>query len=121
MHKDYPRTRRVGEQIQRVLAQLIRDRVKDPRLGMVTVSAVHVSRDLGHAKVFVTVLGDEQKRQESLRVLSKAAGFLRGELGREMVIRAVPQLHFTYDESIEHGMRLSSLIDSAIADDAAKH
>ncbi|MEE8342293.1 MAG: 30S ribosome-binding factor RbfA [Gammaproteobacteria bacterium] len=118
MHRDHPRARRVGEQIQRILAQLIRDKIKDPRLGMVTVSAVRVSRDLGQAKVFVTVLGDEQQREDSLHVLHKAAGFLRSELGREMTLRAVPQLCITYDESIEYGTRLSSLIDSAIADDA---
>lgn len=118
MHKDHPRARRVGEQIQRILAQLIRDKIKDPRLGMVTVSAVRVSRDLGQAKVYVTVLGDERQREDSLYVLNKAVGYLRGELGREMTLRAVPQLRITYDESIEYGTRLSSLIDSAVAGDA---
>ena len=117
MHRDYPRTRRVGEQIQRDLAQLIRSKIKDPRLGMVTISAVHVSRDLGHAKVFITVLGNTEEQESSLQVLNRAAGFLRSALGREMLLRSVPQLRFVYDESIERGTRLSALIDAAVADD----
>ena len=117
MPRDFPRTRRIGEQMQRELARLIRDQIKDPRLGMVTVSAVEVSRDLSHAKVFISVLGDEDARRNSLMVLSKAAGFLRHELGQSMIIRTVPQLRFIYDESIERGSRLSALIDKAVASD----
>jgi len=121
MPKDYPRTRRVGEQIQRELAVLVREQVKDPRLGMTTVSAVRVSRDFSHAKVFVTVLGDAEVQQASLEVLRRAAGFLRRELGRRMLLRTVPELHFVYDESIERGSRLSDLIEQAVADDKARH
>ncbi len=117
MPRDFPRTRRIGEQMQRELARLIRDQIKDPRLGMVTVSAVEVSRDLSHAKVFITVLGDAEARSNSLMVLSKAAGFLRHELGQSMIIRTVPQLRFIYDESIERGSQLSALIDKAVASD----
>lgn len=120
MPKAFPRTRRVGEQMQRLLALLIRDEVKDPRVGMVTVSAVHVTRDLSHAKVFVTLLGDESKREETLQVLRHAAGFLRSALARQMEMRTVPQLQFTYDDSIEEGTRLSALIDAAVASDAEK-
>lgn len=117
MPRDFPRTRRVGEQIQRELAALIRDEVKDPRVGMVTVSAVEVTRDLAHAKVFISVLGDAGTRDASLAALNKAAGFLRHELGQRMLTRTVPQLRFVYDESIERGSRLSALIDQAVASD----
>lgn len=117
MPRDFPRTRRVGEQMQRELAALIRTEIKDPRLGMVTVSAVQVSRDLSHAKVFISVLGDAEVRQASLRILNKAAGFLRHALGQQMIVRTVPQLHFVYDESIERGSRLSALIDAAVKSD----
>ncbi|MFP5506524.1 MAG: 30S ribosome-binding factor RbfA [Gammaproteobacteria bacterium] len=117
MPRDFPRTRRVGEQMQRELAALIRDEVKDPRVGMVTVLAVEVTRDLAHAKVFVTVLGDAEARDASLAALNKAAGFLRHELGQRMLTRTVPQLRFVYDESIERGSRLSALIDRAVASD----
>lgn len=117
MPRDFPRTRRVGEQMQRELAALIRTEIKDPRLGMVTVSAVQVSRDLSHAKVFISVLGDAEVRQVSLQILNKAAGFLRHVLGQQMIVRTVPQLHFVYDESIERGSRLSALIDAAVKSD----
>ncbi len=117
MPRDFPRTRRIGEQMQRELAALIRDAVKDPRVGMVTVSAVEVTRDLAHAKVFVTVLGDETARRDTMTALVSAAGFLRHELGQRMLTRTVPQLRFVYDESIEHGTRLSALIDAAVAAD----
>jgi len=117
MPRDFPRTRRVGEQMQRELAALIRSEIKDPRLGMVTVSAVQVSRDLSHAKVFISVLGDAAAKQASLQILNKAAGFLRHALGQQMIVRTVPQLHFVYDESIERGSRLSALIDAAVKSD----
>ena len=120
MPRDFPRTRRVGEQMQRELAVLIRDRIKDPRLGMVTVSDVEVSRDLAHARVYFTVLGDEEARRQSQEVLDRAAGFLRGELGRIMKLRTIPELRFIYDESIERGEKLDALIEAAIEADAGK-
>ena len=119
MPKEFSRSRRVGEQIQRDLAELIRDEVKDPRVGMVTITAVEASSDLSHAKVFVTVLPDE-KLTESLEGLCRAAGFLRRELGRRMRMRSVPQLHFTHDESVSRGAYLSSVIDEAVAADRSK-
>jgi len=117
MPREFSRTRRVGEQMQRELAELVRAELKDPRLGMVTIQAVEVTRDLGHAKVFFTVLGNAGTVAETQAVLQHAAGFLRGELGRRMVLRGVPQLHFVYDESVERGTRLSHLIDEAVASD----
>ncbi|QKE64457.1 30S ribosome-binding factor RbfA [Aquipseudomonas campi] len=122
MAKIYSRTQRIGDQIQRELAQMIPREVKDPRLGFVTVTAVEVSRDVGHAKVFITVMGenDLDKIKQNVRVLNDAAGYLRMLLGKAMKLRSVPQLHFHYDESISRGVHLSSLIERAVAEDS-KH
>ncbi len=120
MPREFPRTRRVGEQIQRELAGLVHEEIKDPRLGMVSISAVTVSRDLAHAKVYVSVLGDEAAVTASLRVLNNAAGFLRRRLGRQMRIRAVPRLRFYFDQSIEEGARMDALIDAALSGSASK-
>lgn len=118
MAKDFSRTRRIGEQMQRELAILIQQEIQDPRLGMVTVSAVEVSRDLAHAKVYITVLDDQQHDiATSLEVLNHAGGFLRHELGRRMTLRTVPALHFVYDESMARGNELSRLIDEAVKSD----
>ncbi len=121
MPKDFSRARRVGEQIQRELAVLIQREVKDPRLGMLTVSAVEVSRDLSLAKVFVTVFNEEHDMAKTLDVLNHAAGFLRHCLGKSMSLRSVPTLKFIYDASVSNGNRLSSLIDQAVSSDHDKH
>lgn len=121
MAKDYSRTQRIGDQMQRELAQLIRREVKDPRLGLVTITAVDVSRDVGHAKVFITVMAAEDAADsvaQSLKVLNDAAGFLRMQLGKAMKLRSVPQLHFHYDESVLRGAHLSALIERAVAEDS---
>ena len=118
MPKEFNRTRRINEQMQRELAQLIQQELKDPRLGMVTVSAVEVTRDLSLARVFVSVLGkDEGQMEEVLAILDRAGGFLRHELGQRMKLRNMPRLRFQYDKSITEGNRLSSLIDEAVARD----
>ncbi len=117
MAKEFSRTRRLGEQIQRELAEIIQRELKDPRVGFVTVSAVDVSRDLKYAKVYITELGEESHREELLEALSHAAGFLRRELGRRLTVRAVPELRFQYDTSIEYGAKLEALIDEVIAKD----
>lgn len=117
MPRDFPRTRRVGEQIQRELAVLIREQLQDPRLGMVSISAVEVSKDLAHAKVFVTTLGDAERVRSTLEALSGAAGYLRRLLGRRLVLRSIPQLQFRYDRSLEQGAHLSALIDEAVKAD----
>lgn len=116
---DYSRTQRVGDQIQRELAMLIQQEMKDPRLGMVTVSAVDVSRDMSYADVYVTVLehSDKIERKQTLEILSKAAGFLRGRLASLVQLRFVPNLRFHYDESIARGQRLSALIEQAVTED----
>ena len=113
------RSRRVGEQIQRELAELVQHEVKDPRVKWVTISAVRVTKDFSHATVYFTVIGnyEETVDQEVLFGLEKASGFLRRELGHRMKLRTVPQLHFKYDASSIRGDRLTGLIDAAIASD----
>ena len=120
MAKEYSRTQRVADQIQKELAQLIQLEMKDPRLGMVTVSAVEVSRDMSFADIYVSFLGvdDQQKIDQLLKVLSQATGFLRSQLARAIKLRFTPQLRFFYDNSLRRGAYLSSLIDEAIAQDA---
>jgi ribosome-binding factor A len=103
---------RIADQIQRELAELIRTEVRDPRVGLVTLTGVELSRDQSHAKVFFTVLGADG--EEALEGLGRAAGFLRSELARRLTTRKVPELHFAYDESVERGVRLSRLIDEAV-------
>ncbi|WP_257293992.1 30S ribosome-binding factor RbfA [Endozoicomonas sp. YOMI1] len=120
MAKEYSRTQRVADQIQKELAQLIQLEMKDPRLGMVTVSAVEVSRDLAFADVYVSFLGvdDQEKIDQYLEILSQAAGFLRSQLARAIKLRFTPRLRFYYDISLRRGAYLSSLIDQAVAKDA---
>jgi ribosome-binding factor A len=116
MPKAFPRTRRIAEQIQRELAELIRLELKDPRVpALVTITGVEVSPDQAHAKVFFTLLGDEARIEEAAIGLKSAAGFLRTQLGHRMKLRTVPQLDFKYDTSVERGVRLSHLIDEAVA------
>jgi ribosome-binding factor A len=115
MAKDYARTDRIAEQIQRELAGLIRLEVKDPRVQKVTITGVEVTNDYSHAKVFYTTLdGASKQLQEGLE---RAAGFLRSQLAHAMKLRIIPQLHFVYDVSIERGSHLSQLIDQAVASD----
>jgi len=116
--KEFSRGRRVGEQIQRELAELVQRELNDPRLGMVTISAVEVSRDLAVARVYFTVLNPEHDLQQTLAGLNHANGFLRRELGKRMKLRVVPELRFEYDRSIENGSRLSALIDKAVSSDS---
>ncbi|AHL74420.1 ribosome-binding factor A [Stutzerimonas stutzeri] len=120
MAKEFSRTQRIGDQMQRELALLIQREVKDPRLGLITITAVEVSRDLSHAKVFITVMGkddDEDAVKGNLRILNDASGFLRMQLGKAMKLRTVPQLHFNYDASVRRGVELTTLIERAVAED----
>ena len=120
MPRDYPRSRRIAEQVQRELSDIIRLELKDPRVGMITITDVEVTDDQSHARVYFTVLGDEARIADAAKGLKHAAGFLRSELAHRMKLRAVPQLQFKHDESVERGMRLSQLIDAAVAQDAAR-
>jgi ribosome-binding factor A len=108
------RQARVADQIQREIAELIRLEVRDPRVGLVTITGVELSRDASHAKVFFTVLGAAAEGEAAREGLQRAAGFLRSGLAHRLTTRKVPELHFTYDESVERGMRLSKLIDEAV-------
>ena len=108
------RRARIADQIQRELAELIRLEIRDPRVGMVTLTAVEISRDQSHAKVFFTVLGPDAAAKDAREGLQRAAGFLRTGLAHRLSTRSVPELHFAYDESIERGVRLSRLIDEAM-------
>jgi ribosome-binding factor A len=111
-----PRRARIADQIQRELAEVIRTELRDPRVGtMVTLTGVEMSRDGSHAKVFFTVLGAESAARDAVEGLQSAAGFLRSEIAHRLSTRSVPELHFHFDESVERGVRLSRLIDEAVA------
>ena len=114
------RLRRVADQIQRELSDIVRTELKDPRVGMITLTGVEVSPDLAHAKVFFTSLAGENDRDATLSGLKRAAGFVRSMLGARLEIRSVPELHFVYDASVESGIRLTRLIEDAVASDAAR-
>ena len=107
------RPRKVADLIQRELAELIRLQVRDPRVGMITITSVDVSPDLSHAKVFFTLL-DKKLLEETTRGLQRSAGFLRSQLAHRMKMYTTPELRFAYDESVERGDHLSRLIDSVI-------
>jgi ribosome-binding factor A len=107
------RPQKLGDQIQRELSDLVAREVRDPRVGMITITSVDVSPDLSHAKVFFTVL-EKAKLKDTLEGLKRSAGFLRSQLARRIKIYTTPELRFEYDESVERGDRLSRLIDSAI-------
>ena len=115
--KSTQRSARVGDEIQKELADLLRNEVKDPRVGQVTVTSVEVSPDLSHAKVSFTHLAGREHGDEAVKALSRTAGFLRSQLSHRLSLYSVPELHFLYDDSIEQGMKLSRLIDDAVAAD----
>jgi ribosome-binding factor A len=102
--------RRVNESVRQVLAETMPE-LKDPRIGLVTVTGVETTPDLRHATVYVSVLGSEKKRQRSLEGLEAAHGLLQGRLARQLRMKRTPTLTFEYDPSVEHGVRMSRLID----------
>ncbi len=105
--------RRVNEALREVLSGRIADGLKDPRIGFVTVTAVETSSDLRHARVYVSVLGDEQERADTLAGLESSRGFLQAGIARELRIKHTPALQFLHDEALERGMRISRLLDEA--------
>ena len=109
------RISRIAEQIQRELAELIRLELRDPRVRMVTLTGVELSRDQSHAKVFFTMLGSPDEQAECQVGLESAAGFLRAAIAKRLTTRKVPELHFQFDESVERGVRISKLIDEALS------
>jgi len=114
------RRRRVADQIQRELSEILRTELKDPRVGMITLTGVEVSPDLAHAKVFFTSLAEAERREEALLGLARASGFLRTMLGARLKTYNVPELRFFYDASVESGIRLTHLIEAAVASDVAR-
>lgn len=119
--KDGGRGRRIEAQIQRALAELLPRTVKDPRVGSVTITAVEAAPDLSVARVFFLPFGGQHSPEETLAGLTRAAGFLRGEIGRRLRLRHAPRLEFVLDETIERASRLTGLIDRAVAADRAAH
>ncbi|MBL1378250.1 30S ribosome-binding factor RbfA [Zobellella iuensis] len=118
MAREFSRTRRVGQELQKEIAMILQREIKDERLGMVTVSGVELSRDLNYAKVFVTFLeNDPEKIEKGMAVLKDAAGFIRSLVGKAMRLRVTPELRFAYDQSLVEGMRISTLVSSTIAED----
>jgi ribosome-binding factor A len=111
--KGQGRPQRLGDLIQREVSELIRMEVRDPRVGMITITSVDVSPDITHAKIFFTVL-EKEKLPETLEGLKRSAGFLRAQLAKRIKMYTTPELRFVYDESVERGDRLSRLIDSAL-------
>lgn len=111
------RMRRVNEALREVLSARIAGGLKDPRIGFVTVTAVDTSPDLRHARVYVSVLGDEEERAETLEGLESSRGFLQAGIARELRIKHTPTLQFAHDEALERGMRISQLLDEAEGED----
>jgi ribosome-binding factor A len=108
--------RRVNAAVQEVLAEAVGE-LRDPRIGFVTVTGVETSPDLRQAQVFVSVLGSEKKREQTLEGLGAAHGVLQGRIARELRMKRTPQLTFQYDDSVERGVRMSHLIDELAPDD----
>jgi len=107
------RPQKLGDLIQREVSELIRLEVRDPRVGMITITSVDVSPDMTHAKIYFTVL-EKDKLQDTLEGLKRSAGFLRAQLAKRVQMYTTPELRFVYDESVERGDRLSRLIDAAL-------
>ena len=123
MPKDFSRTLRVADQIQRTLAQLIQLEVSDPRVGLVNINDVEVSRDYAVARVYVTFVNCDspQESEQSLQALNNAAGFLRAQLAKSLNARTTPRLQFIYDKSGVEGSKLDRLIDDALQADRDHH
>lgn len=121
MPKDFPRSRRVAEQVKRLVSTIIRLGINDPRVGGVTLSEVEVSRDLAHAKIYVVPMFGTKHPEEVVDALNHASGFIRSELGKQLKARLIPTLNFVYDQSFDKADELSRLINKAIASDAKGH
>ena len=119
MPKEFPRSRRVGEQLQRELAELVRDALRDPRVSGVTITGVDCSKDLSHARVHFSLLdGDAGAIKDAGKALNGAAGALHHELKQRLHMRILPSLSFHYDDSLVRGAKLEALINQALAEDA---
>ncbi|MFZ7234397.1 30S ribosome-binding factor RbfA [Avibacterium avium] len=123
MAREFKRSDRVAQELQKEIAVILQREVKDPRIGMVTVSDVEVSRDLAYAKVFVTFLFDQDDSviESGMKGLEKASPYIRSLLAKAMRLRIVPELRFVYDKSLVEGMRMSNLVSEAIRDDEKRY
>ena len=104
------RANRVGEQIKKELSDIIMREIKDPRINFVTVTGVDVTGDLQQATVYITTLGDDEQKEQTLKGLSKATGFIRSEIGKRIRLRKTPEIFFAFDQSIEYGNRIETLL-----------
>lgn len=126
MAKEFSRTQRVSPEMQKELATILQREIKDPRIGMVTVSGVEISRDLAYAKVFVTFLDIQAENhapnavENSIKILQGASGFIRTLLGKAMRSRVIPELTFVYDNSLVEGMRMSNLVTNVVRQDTKR-
>lgn len=123
MAREFKRSDRVADALQRSLSNFIQQEVRDPRIGMVNVNDVNVTRDMAYAKVFVTFVGREtdEECEAALKILNKASGFLRTLIAKDLDMRTTPRLQFLYDKTSVRGNQLASLIDRAIAGDKARN
>ncbi|HEU0225940.1 MAG TPA: 30S ribosome-binding factor RbfA [Steroidobacteraceae bacterium] len=121
MPREFPRARRVEEQLKRLLSDLVRREVKDPRVGLVTITGVEVSKDLSHARIYFTPFAGVGDATAALDALRHAAGYLRHQVRNEMRLRVAPELDFRLDDSVERGARLSALIHDAVESDRQRH
>jgi ribosome-binding factor A len=121
MPREFPRARRVEEQLKRLLAELVRREVKDPRVGLITITSAEVSKDLTHANIYFTPFAGVGDPKAALEALRHAAGFLRHQVRSQMRLRVAPELVFHIDDSIERGARLTTLIHDAVESDRNRH
>ncbi len=121
--RGFSRTERIADQIQRDLAMLLQREIKDPRVGLPTISGVKVSKDLAYADVYITfmAINEPDKVKQALAVLENASGMLRSLLSKSIKLRVMPRLRFHYDETIVEGPRISALINAAVAEDKSRH
>jgi ribosome-binding factor A len=121
MPREYPRARRIEEQLKRLLSDLVRREVKDPRVGLITITSTEVSKDLSHANVYFTPFAGTGDAAAALEALQHAAGYLRHQVRNQMRLRVAPELVFRIDDSVERGARLSALIHDAVESDRRRH
>ncbi|MBA4536233.1 30S ribosome-binding factor RbfA [Bacillus aquiflavi] len=114
------RANRVGEQMKKELGAIISQKIKDPRVGFVTVTDVQVTGDLQQAKVYISVLGDKEEKENTLKGLTKAKGFIRTEIGQRIRLRKTPEIIFEFDESIDYGNRIETLLDQIHEEEKGK-
>ncbi len=113
----YRRTDRVEELLKEEIARVIREEVKDPRVGFATIMDVDVSPDLGHARVFVSVMGEEEEKMSTIEALRRASGFIRARVGGDVTLKRMPELHFEIDRSLERAARIEELLERAEGED----